>query len=1065
MEPVSKRQKLIGKKIVKITSLATDNQSGSMSEKDFNNPFAALFPCGEESDAFKTGVISSELIDRPSKSGACSSQESTNSEMQSSDTVVPKTDDGDKHLASHFYEDVFRITLSKEPCCSKNGPISLVFLNEVHHALRYQVELDENCIDRAVFERMLLEDPAQHIVRRKNFHDDDNIASEKRVMFYLYQSYHRLKSTDFKIRPLETAHHIIVNQTASALCNPELFPDSKLAEDFMKLFLHYHEESGHCEILSQFLIDVSTSIIELGNDLVSTLKSSFVYLQTKFLHTTLSDRNLFRYIDVLNYFTGSENLIKGIIKYSMPKEIKNGKAYQNSLLGLPLGVSCLPKTEIDRYEFFQDPSRYSSQDHAIMEERLSLPLTNLAKKMHQFFDKILRKSAETREMLLQWLGSCLDANNGRAKIWNSQLPEVYASLHASDGFMINLTAVLLQLCKPFTEPCHPKLFKISPSYCSAPVSTDSNKNGVHIKSISSETCLLPRDEPMTVEDVKYNFISEIFFATHYAFWIGFHVVYDRILKLNQELVRTQRLYEEARSQGGESSEIVQRIKENMEKGMTKFLTYRTALLVPETLDLMLKFHLSTATWLVNVATSEELSVYKTMKFPPVDETSCNLSYVPEFVIENIIDGTIFLKRFSSKNFELAGPQLDHFMTMILIFMGSPERVKNPHLRAHLAEMLESLMPSNENEPSTLLSSGIYREKLFTSHHFVSEMIPTLLKVFVSIESHSVAFEQKFQYRRPMYIALDYLWNFDVHKMKMKELADTAEKNMESPHPPLFLHFINLLINDAIFLLDEALTYMSKLREIQQARDSGSWQSMSSDQQQREEGDFQHMGLLAKFHNVMSNETINTLQWLSQEIKSIFCHPTIVDRITAMLNYFLLHLVGPQKKNFKVKDLKEYEFKPQELVRDICRIYQNLGASDDAYAERFCCAVSRDGRSYTQDLFPLAQVVLNKIGQGGIGAQLEHVANKVHQLALKQQQDEELLAEAPDEFYDPIMSTLMKDPVKLPSSGVTVDRATIARHLLSDQTDPFNRSPLTMDMLIPDEELKLKLSKWFQERKK
>lgn len=39
----------------------------------------------------------------------------------------------------------------------------------------------------------------------------------------------------------------------------------------------------------------------------------------------------------------------------------------------------------------------------------------------------------------------------------------------------------------------------------------------------------------------------------------------------------------------------------------------------------------------------------------------------------------------------------------------------------------------------------------------------------------------------------------------QELVTEAEKNMESVEPPLFLRFINLLINDAIFLLDEALS--------------------------------------------------------------------------------------------------------------------------------------------------------------------------------------------------------------------------------------------------------------------
>ena len=50
--------------------------------------------------------------------------------------------------------------------------------------------------------------------------------------------------------------------------------------------------------------------------------------------------------------------------------------------------------------------------------------------------------------------------------------------------------------------------------------------------------------------------------------------------------------------------------------------------------------------------------------------------------------------------------------------------------------------------------------------------------------------------------------------------------------------------------------------------------------------------------------------------------------------------------------------------------------------------------------------------------------------------------------DPILHTLMEDPVILPTSGVTVDRAVICRHLLSDQSDPFNRLKLTVDMLKP-----------------
>ena len=32
---------------------------------------------------------------------------------------------------------------------------------------------------------------------------------------------------------------------------------------------------------------------------------------------------------------------------------------------------------------------------------------------------------------------------------------------------------------------------------------------------------------------------------------------------------------------------------------------------------------------------------------------------------------------------------------------------------------------------------------------------------------------------------------------------------------------------------------------------------------------------------------------------------------------------------------------------------------------------------------------------------------------------------------------------------------------SDQTDPFNRAPLTMDMIKPDDELKARIDSWLE----
>ena len=71
--------------------------------------------------------------------------------------------------------------------------------------------------------------------------------------------------------------------------------------------------------------------------------------------------------------------------------------------------------------------------------------------------------------------------------------------------------------------------------------------------------------------------------------------------------------------------------------------------------------------------------------------------------------------------------------------------------------------------------------------------------------------------------------------------------------------------------------------------------------------------------------------------------------------------------------------------------------------------------------------------------------------------------APEEFLDQLMYTIMKDPVRLPSSGEIVDRFTISHHLLNDETDPFNRSTLNISQVEPLPELKAKIATWLAEK--
>lgn len=124
------------------------------------------------------------------------------------------------------------------------------------------------------------------------------------------------------------------------------------------------------------------------------------------------------------------------------------------------------------------------------------------------------------------------------------------------------------------------------------------------------------------------------------------------------------------------------------------------------------------------------------------------------------------------------------------------------------------------------------------------------------------------------------------------------------------------------------------------------------------------------------------------------------------------------------------------------------------------------RSFSKELFADAALRLekNSIKTPVEIEQFSALAQKAHQIRLDNQASDDWMADAPDEFKDPLMMTVMSDPVLLPS-GLVMDRSVIMRHLLNSSTDPFNRQHLTEDMLQPAKELKERIKHWKLERSK
>lgn len=269
------------------------------------------------------------------------------------------------------------------------------------------------------------------------------------------------------------------------------------------------------------------------------------------------------------------------------------------------------------------------------------------------------------------------------------------------------------------------------------------------------------------------------------------------------------------------------------------------------------------------------------------------------------------------------------------------------------------------------------------------------------------------------------------------------------------------MNDVTYVLDEVFTSFTKITELQDEFKHTPPETMEeSVRKEKEELLADHQGR-AKSYMGLTKETVAMLKLFTEALAGAFTMPEIVQRLADMLDYNLDAMVGPRQRSLKVDNPEQYGFVPKELLADLLDVYLNL-----AHKESFQLAVARDGRSYKPENFDKAINVMQRFASKS-GDQLKEfraLADAIAAAHAADMQAEEDLGEIPDELLDPIMGSLMLDPVMLPSSKQIVDRSTIRSHLLSDPTDPFNRMPLKIEDVLVAEDKKREIDEFVASRR-
>lgn len=187
----------------------------------------------------------------------------------------------------------------------------------------------------------------------------------------------------------------------------------------------------------------------------------------------------------------------------------------------------------------------------------------------------------------------------------------------------------------------------------------------------------------------------------------------------------------------------------------------------------------------------------------------------------------------------------------------------------------------------------------------------------------------------------------------------------------------------------------------------------------------------------------------------FVHEDVVGRVAESINFFICKLAGPELKKLGLADSAKYGFHPKTLFSSILKIFLSMSRSDE-----FLEAVAND-EGYKQQVFRNAAVIArrrNIFSQESDCVRFEHVVERLEQIAARVAEEVKALGEPPTEFVDELFCIVMKKPMILPD-GHRIERSCVLRAIAEKKQNPYNRAPLTRDMLKEDVELRARIEEW------
>lgn len=785
-----------------------------------------------------------------------------------------------------------------------------------------------------------------------------------------------------------------------------------------------------------------------------------------------------------------------------PTRVSGAQVESMTLLGLCARLSAMtPKVAA----LFSDRSKLTQQAANAHYALIRRHLSDVQAFLFEFLRKLCAASPIARERVFQFLGVAVFSNAGRTKSHTG------AERLASDGFFVNLGCALASLCEPFMAPSSDKVGSLDPSFLltqgpsmtvpggATPllVSTAEEVAAARSRLISAYRAAAGvaaggggeggvavdrgsvasaagaaglvggvgesggagsgAGDETPPQETDFKFPTRVFFYAARTHQLGLAQISSEYKMALRTLGHIQ-----SRMDGNPAYEM------EFNRRVAVKLGNDATLLSPSVTSLGLRLSVLQLEWCRRVcagnltpttstgasASASDAPVDPRVHFPAVPGDAARL--LPESLLTSSLDYIGFVGHHSVTTFtEVAHDVVEALLVGTVAFLRNPGYVHSPHLRASFGTVLfDVFLPSvakaadaqsRQREPESPRCN-----ELFSSHPVsTAHMVPCLIGLYGDVEH--TGFYDKLQHRYQIACMLNHLWNLPLHKPAFESISKDSER---------FLGFAHGLMNHSNHLLAESLGKLAEIRKVQLEMAAPSEGPALTEAAREERLKTLQENEQAVTNSLMLvNQTLPMLAALTDGIRVPFLCPELVGRLAGMLFTVMTRLSGKSSMELKVSDPEKYHFHPREMLAQVVKTVLNLSEH-----EEFVGAVVDSELVNDEKLEMLMGTFrrLSLLSEDRLAAFLAFT-RRVHDVAQSRLEDLEALGEVPEEFTDPIMSTLMLDPVKLPS-GRVMERSVIMQHLLNDHTDPFTRAPLSADLLVEATELKAEIGQWLAKKR-